>query len=173
MISNPQAEQLVENLADFMRVVLKEGGEQMISLDQEVGQQIRYLEIEQVRFPDRLSYDVRIADDVKDWKIPALIIQPLIENAIKHGVSLSSGPVRIHITAERDGPRLKLNVMNDGQMTLDPAADNQAGTGLANIRERLAAVYGHEAALMTGNSASGMAVATVIVPEIAHALQEP
>lgn len=168
---NPQAEQLVEDLADFMRVVLKEGSEQMIGLEQEIEQQIRYLQIEQVRFPDRLTYEVQIDENVRDWKIPALIIQPLIENAIKHGVACSSDPVRVFISAQRDGPRLRLTVMNDGEIQHDLAMDRQTGTGLTNIRERLNAVYGHEAALTTGNGANGMAVASVIVPHDSRALQ--
>ncbi|MEO9467581.1 histidine kinase [Parasphingorhabdus sp.] len=168
---NSQAEQLVEDLADFMRVVLKEGSEHMIGLEQEIDQQVRYLQIEQVRFPDRLTYDVQIDENVRGWKIPALIIQPLIENAIKHGVASSSDPVRISISAQRDGPRLRLTVMNDGQIKRDLTMDRETGTGLTNIRERLSAVYGHEAALTTGNSIDGMAVASVIVPDDSRALQ--
>lgn len=168
---NSQAEQLVEDLADFMRVVLKEGSEQMIGLEQEIEQQVRYLQIEQVRFPERLTYDVKIDEDVRGWKIPALIIQPLIENAIKHGVACSSDAVRVRIIAECDGTRLKLTVVNNGQIQLDPNMDQAAGTGLTNIRERLNAVYGHEAALITGNSADGMVVATIVMPDDSRALQ--
>lgn len=168
---NPEAEQLVERLADFMRVVLNEGNHRMTTVEQEVAQQSRYLEIEKVRFPDRLSFACDIAEDVRSWEIPVLIIQPLVENAIKHGVARASGAVKIEITARRDGDRLRLGVANDGEYKAGGTGEWHAGTGLANVRERLMAVYGYEAALETGRDAEGFAVATIIVPDASHALQ--
>ncbi|MEM8919259.1 MAG: histidine kinase [Pseudomonadota bacterium] len=168
---NPEAEQLVERLADFMRVVLNEGNQRMTTVEREVEQQSRYLEIEKVRFPDRLTFACDIAENVRDWEIPVLIIQPLVENAIKHGVARAAGPVKVEISARKDGERLRMDVANDGDTEGRGTGDWQTGTGLANVRERLMAVYGHEAALETGHDAEGFAVATIVVPDASHALQ--
>ncbi|MEP3226746.1 MAG: histidine kinase [Parasphingorhabdus sp.] len=162
---NGPAENLVDGLAEYMRAVLNDYGADMITVEQEIAQQIRYLEIEQVRFPDRLSIDVKIDPDVRKWKIPALIIQPLIENAIKHGVARSCEPVCIRIVAARDGDHLKLSVANEGKMRADYQQNGSTGTGLANIKERLAALYGPAAALFAGNDKNKKVVATIIIPD--------
>ncbi len=162
---NGQAEHLVDGLADYMRTVLHDDEGDMITVEQEVAQQVRYLEIEQVRFPKRLSFQVFMDDDVRDWKIPALIIQPLVENAIKHGVARSCKPVAITITALRDADRLKLVVANDGRMQTGDDKVNGTGTGLANIRERLIALYGPAAALFAGNDNEDKVMATIIIPD--------
>ncbi|WP_109355714.1 sensor histidine kinase [Sphingorhabdus sp. EL138] len=162
---NGPAENLVDGLADYMRSVLDDDGEDMIPVEQELTQQIRYLEIEQVRFPNRLSFDVQIDDGVRGWKIPALIVQPLVENAIKHGVAQSCVPVRISISATKDADRLKLVVSNNGRMRATSSKIKGTGTGLANIRERLAALYGPAAALFTGNDSDDLVVATIIIPD--------
>ncbi|MEP2101193.1 MAG: histidine kinase [Parasphingorhabdus sp.] len=162
---NGQAEHLVDGLADYMRSVLHDDESDMITVEQEIAQQVRYLEIEQVRFPKRLSFSVNIDDDVRGWKIPTLIIQPLVENAIKHGVARSCTPVAVTIAAIRDADRLKLVVTNDGRMQRSEDKGNGTGTGLANIRERLAALYGPAAALFTGNDDNDRMVATIIIPD--------
>jgi len=162
---NAKAEQLVDNLADYMRSVLNDEGESIVSVATEIEQQLRYLHIEQVRFPERLKIDTSIDEDVRDWKIPALIIQPLVENAIKHGVAISTKPVRIQISASLDMDRLKISVANDGLMETVKSDSAGTGTGLANVKERLAAVYGSSAALVTANRSDDMAVASIIVPD--------
>ncbi len=162
---NGQAEHLVDGLADYMRSVLNDDDGDMITVEQEIAQQVRYLEIEQVRFPKRLSFEVHMDDDVREWKIPALIIQPLVENAIKHGVARSCKPVVITITALRDADRLKLVVANDGRMHTGGDKADGTGTGLANIRERLVALYGPAAALFAGNDNDDKVMATIIIPD--------
>ncbi len=162
---NGQAENLVDGLADYMRSVLIDDEGDMITVEQEIAQQIRYLEIEQVRFPKRLSFEVHIDDAVRHWKIPALIIQPLVENAIKHGVARSCKPVTINISAEKDNDRLKLTVANDGRLQAARDKTTGTGTGLANIKERLVALYGPAAALIAGNEDDDRVVATIIIPD--------
>lgn len=161
---NEQAERLVDELADYMRIVLEDEGQETVTVANEIAQQIRYLEIEKVRFPDRLYYETNIAKDAEDWIIPALIIQPLIENAIKHGVARSSTEVKIIVEAMIEKNRLKLTVRNSGRMRISESSSD-AGTGLKNIADRLNVIYGPSAALVTGNSDDGMAVATLIIPD--------
>ena len=167
---NEQAERLVDELADYMRIVLDDEGQETVTVANEIAQQIRYLEIEKVRFPDRLYYETDIAKGAEDWKIPALIIQPLIENAIKHGVARSSKEVKIIIEATIEKNRLKLTVRNTGRMRLSESS-NDAGTGLKNIADRLNVIYGPSAALVKGNSNDGMAIATLIIPDDISVMQ--
>lgn len=166
---NEQAEKLVDDLADYMRAVLTGGAEDMISVEQEVDQQVRYLEIERMRFPERLRYSVDIDPAANDWSIPALIIQPLIENAIKFGVSEAGQAINIIISAQVQGDRLRISVANNGRIQIPEAKvrDDTAGTGtgLSNIQNRLRALYGQNASLLLANSKNGMAIATIVLPD--------
>nr|WP_246255591.1 histidine kinase [Parasphingorhabdus flavimaris] len=166
---NEQAEKLVDDLADYMRAVLTDGGQDMVAVEQEIAQQVRYLEIERMRFPDRLHYSVDIDPAAKGWSIPALIIQPLIENAVKYGVSGTDRPVNINISAHIEGDRLRITIANDGRVQTGAgiAQDRTAGTGtgLINIQDRLKALYGQNASLLLANNKEGMATATVVLPD--------
>jgi two-component system LytT family sensor kinase len=166
---NEQAEKLVDDLADYMRAVLTDGAQNMVAVEQEIAQQVRYLEIERMRFPERLHYSVDIDSAANGWSIPALIIQPLIENAVKFGVSGTDQPVNIIITAQREGDRLRISIANDGRVkTATDLSDDRAtgtGTGLINIQDRLKALYGQNASLLLANNKDGMAIATIVLPD--------
>ena len=166
---NEQAEKLVDDLADYMRAVLTDGAQDMVAVEQEIAQQVRYLEIERMRFPDRLHYTVNIDPAVNGWSIPALIIQPLIENAVKYGVSGTDQPVNIIISAQREGDRLRISIENDGRVkrSADLAHGCVAGTGtgLTNIQDRLKTLYGQNASLLLANNKEGMAIATIVLPD--------
>lgn len=166
---NEQAEKLVDDLADYMRAVLTGGAEDMITVEQEIAQQVRYLEIERMRFPERLQYFVNIDPAAHGWSIPSLIVQPLIENAVKFGVSGTDQPFNIIIAAQIEGDRLRISVANDGRVQIPPrkAGDRTGGTGtgLTNIQNRLRALYGQNASLFLANSKDGMAVATIVLPD--------
>ncbi len=166
---NRKAEKLVDDLADYMRAVLTGGAEDMVPVEQEIAQQVRYLEIERMRFPERLHYFVDIDPAANGWIIPALIIQPLIENAVKFGVSDTDQPVNIIISVQIEGDRLRISVANDGrvQRSSGLAHDHIAGTGtgLTNIHDRLKALYGHNASLLLANNKHGMATATIVLPD--------
>lgn len=165
---NEQAEKLVDDLADYMRAVLTGGAEDMITVEQEIEQQVRYLEIERMRFPERLHYLVDIDPAANDWRIPALIIQPLIENAIKFGVSEADQPITITISAQIEDDRLRISVANDGRVNILQGQGRDrtvgTGTGLSNIQNRLRALYGQNASLILANSKNGMAIATIVLP---------
>jgi len=162
---NARAETLVDDLADFMRGVLTTDGHAMVTVKEELGQQTRYLEIEQVRFPNRLSFEVNIAPETQNLKIPILIIQPLIENAIKFGVAKTAKPVKILIKSSLENGQLMLSVSNSGRfITIGDNPGHGEGIGLNNIRERLQAIYGPGGMLILGNSSDDMAVATILIP---------
>ena len=168
---NIQAERLVDELADYLRVVLDDEGQEMVTVTNEISQQVRYLEIEKMRFPDRLCYESSVAPDARNIEIPALIVQPLVENAIKHGVALSKKKVLITIEAVVEKDILKITVSNSGRMTIGKTNLDHMGTGLLNVADRLKVIYGPAAALVTGNNDNGMAVATVIIPNDAPSMQ--
>ncbi len=136
------AERMIARLSDLLRLTLENAGTQEVPLRQELAFLERYLEIEQIRFQDRLIVTVDIAPDVRDARVPNLVLQPLVENAIRHGIAPRTTPGRVEITAGRTGERLCLSVRDDGPGL--PAGDGRTaeGVGLANTRARLNRLYG-------------------------------
>ena len=136
------AERTVEALSSFLRATLAADASSDIPLAEELRLQMLYLRIEQVRFGDRLQVHVDVPDALLDCAVPALILQPITENAVRHAVARTSRAVRITITARRDGDTLVLAVENDGP---EGAAEGGHGLGLANVAARLALRYDHGA----------------------------
>jgi len=126
-----------------------------VSLAEEIGLQRLYLEIEKVRFPDRLEVNIDIPDDLAEARVPALILQPLVENAIKYGVSATTAKVELSIRARQlDGGRMQLDVINrsTGARSKKPPSPTHEGTGLglANVSQRLQAHFGSRADVRFG-----------------------
>jgi two-component system, LytTR family, sensor histidine kinase AlgZ len=130
-------------LADLLRKSLAAGNRESVPLAEEVALAKSYLSVEQVRFGERLGVETRVEPAAEGWKVPALVLQPIVENAVTHGVSarLEGGTVRIAALVENgylvvtiDNPR-------------DPGAPSRPGSGLGleNVRRRLEAVYGRDA----------------------------
>lgn len=144
---NAEAESMLEKLAEFLRVTLAADPEGMIPLEDELATIQAYLEIESVRFRDRLGVDFSCPDDLRSAVVPSFILQPLIENAIKHGVSRSSAVVTVRLEVARDGDDLVVLVEDDAERLGEPARG--AGVGLKNIRQRLDVLYGSRGVLQT------------------------
>ncbi len=142
------ARRMCERLGEFMRRTLALGARDSVPLGEELALVDRYLEIEQVRFGDRLSLERAVDPSALNCLVPPLLLQPLVENAIKHGVqdALVGGAVRLE--ARREGARLLLAVENP----LDPDAPARRGegVGLENVRRRLAAFGARDARLVAG-----------------------
>lgn len=152
--SQSEAEAMIMNLSSFLRSSLEVDPEQLVSLDEEIALQRLYLDIEQARFPDRLQVAVDVPDALGNACVPVLILQPVIENAIKYGVAPSKGRIGIRVTVSSDYGLLILRVEND----VDPAApapDPGIGLGLGNVRERLITRYGPVAGCEWGRSGKG------------------
>jgi len=152
---------LVARLSALLRHVLDSGARQEVSLREEIDFLRDYLDIQRVRFRDRLDVVVDVADDLGDALVPNLVLQPLVENAVVHGVGRSEDAGRIEIGARRAAERLELTVTDNGPGL---AGADGAGVGLANTRARLAALYGDEAALTLGPAPGGGVVARVALP---------
>jgi LytS/YehU family sensor histidine kinase len=144
---NAEAESMLEKLAEFLRVTLAADPEGLIPLEDELATIHAYLEIESVRFRDRLGVDFSCPDELRGAVVPSFILQPLIENAIKHGVSRSSAVVTVRLEVARDGDDLVVLVEDDAEGLGEPARG--AGVGLRNIRQRLEVLYGPRGVLQT------------------------
>jgi len=139
-----EAETMIVNLATFFRTSLALDPGEDISLEREIEFQQLYLDIEKIRFPNRLDVRIEVPADLLGARIPPLLLQPLVENAIKHGVARTPEPVILSIAAREEDARLVLSVEND-RGPKDPAGASGGGVGVANVRARLAARFGPEA----------------------------
>lgn len=136
------AERMVENLADFLRAGLALDPNDDLPLQQELELQSLYLAIEAIRFADRLRVEMDLPEALRDVMVPSLILQPLVENAVKHGVARSDGSVTVAVAARAEGDRLHLTVRNGVGTT--PCKTGGTGIGLINAVRRLELRYGEE-----------------------------
>lgn len=154
------AERMVGRLADLLRRTLETDGSAEVPLAMELELVDRYLDIQAVRFQDRLQVRWEVASDARAAQVPAMILLPLVENAVRHGVSTRPGPGEVGIRARREADTLRLEVWDDGP-GLDPSARRapRRGIGLANTQARLAQLYGatHRFELVDG-SPTGLVV---------------
>jgi two-component system, LytTR family, sensor kinase len=140
--TDPEAADLmITRLSRLLRLSLDHAGHQVVQLRQEAGFLRVYIEIEQVRFQDRLEIVWDLASDTLDASVPTLLLQPLLENAIRHGVTPMMGRGRIVIASRREGEDLVLEVRDNGR-GLPTGATVREGVGLRNIQERLQQLYG-------------------------------
>lgn len=160
-----RAEQMVENLSDFLRAGLAIDPGEDIPLGEEIALQSTYLAIESVRFPNRLLVDIAVPAAVRDVPVPSLIIQPLVENAVRHAVALSTAPVRVMVKAEVEGARLRIRVRDSGS-NAEPGrkAPRGTGVGLSNVAERLATRYGDDCGFAAGRHSAGGFEVSFAVP---------
>lgn len=146
------AEAMIGRLSDFYRSSLLASDGDLGPLEQEIDAVSDYLEIEHVRFGDRLRTRFAIAEGVAGARIPRMILQPLVENAVKHAVVQTSATIELRVSAHAGDGRLVLAVANDRASAAGVGPIPGTGTGLVNIRRRLAALYGRAAALSTSYS---------------------
>ena len=156
------ADEMIGNLSELLRATL-DTTEQEITLRQELHFLDRYLEIQQVRFGDRLQVEKEIDAAALDVQVPTLILQPLVENAIRHGIEPQTGQGRLHISASRDEEMLHLRVRDNGSGN-KPASEAKDGIGIANTRSRLQQLYGGAAHLILTTAADGGFIAAIDLP---------
>ena len=135
------ADRMLTDLSELLRLSLRSSASQEVPLRDELGFLDRYLDIMRVRFGDRLRILVDAAGDVRDALVPSLVLQPIVENAITHGMADRPDVGHVSVRARRNGPALWLEVSDDGPGLAAPAG-NGNGIGLANTRERVARLYG-------------------------------
>jgi LytS/YehU family sensor histidine kinase len=154
-----EAVRMIAILSELLRYTLSRAGAQRVTLEEEVTTLRRYFDIQRMRFSDRLTLDIEIDDDVKNVPVPTFILQPLAENAIRHGISRSAGEGRIEVRAAREDGMVRIEMFNTG--SLDDA--HERGVGLTNTAARLQQIYGagHHFALA---ARGGGVVAAISIP---------
>lgn len=185
---------MIAGLSELLRATLEDSAEPEVALEHELEMLERYLEIMEIRFRGRLETRVEADRDVLDARVPTLVLQPLVENAMKHGVGRTSAPSRVEVTARREDGRVRLTVRDDGAGRVRsadgggtpdsaattgskaggrggagaPAADRGQGVGLSHTRERLRQLYGDAGRLELRFPEEGGAVAEVVLPYRSH-----
>lgn len=156
-----RAETMTLRLAEVFRHVLDHSTRPLTSIRDEIAFLRTYLYIEEARFGDRLQVNIDVPPELEGELIPSLILQPLVENALKHGLGPKPGPGHLSITVRSDGDQLQMTVEDDG---MGPGAKPARGLGLANIAERLQTLYQDRAAVHLSQRDGGGSIATVMIP---------
>src|SRR5262245_26280491 len=159
------AERMITRLSDLLRLTLENVGAQETPLRQELEFLEGYLEIEQTRFRDRLEVKMEVEPETLDARVPNLILQPLVENAVRHGIAPRAAPGVIEISAKRDDNKLELQVRDNGVgLPDDKRARIKEGVGLANTRARLEQLYGADYRIDLSNRDKGGLVVSLTIP---------
>jgi len=157
------AERMIAGLSHLLRETLQAGAVERVPLEHELRLLDHYLDIQRARFGDRLTVTFSVADSARAALVPGLLLQPLVENAIKHGIGARAGAGRISIAAAREGDRLLVVISDDGRGLRDGAVVE--GVGLSNCRARLTALFGAESVGFTiANRDEGGAVVRITMP---------
>jgi two-component system, LytTR family, sensor kinase len=158
------ADSMMTRLADFLRLTLESEGAQEVTLGRELEFVERYLEIERIRFEDRLAVEVDVEEAALAGLVPSLVLQPLVENALRHGIDRRPEGGRIALVARREAGRLRLTISNDGPAGTAAESKERQRVGLSNTRERLAQLYGGGYLLRFEERTEGGAVVTLELP---------
>jgi signal transduction histidine kinase len=161
------ADRMIARLGDFLRLTLENSGAQEVSLQKELEFLTCYLEIERVRFQDRLTTSLDIEPSALDTPVPNLILQPIVENALRHGVAQTRGPGRVEISAKREHDSLRIQVWDNGpglKAITRPDDGLREGLGLSNTRARLEQLYGASHRFELENAPQGGLLVTLEIP---------
>lgn len=152
---------MTARLGDLLRETLSDESQTEASLEQELALLDSYLAIERVRFGDRLQIRIDVPPELMHARVPVLLLQPLVENALEHGVAAQPGGGWVEVRALRNGSMLELRVLNSGHAAAAPVAE---GIGLRNSRERLRTLYGERTALQLSNDGGNIVTVCVRMP---------
>ncbi|MDB4947352.1 MAG: yehU 2, partial [Gemmatimonadetes bacterium] len=156
------ARRMITDLGDLLRLSLDAGGAQEVPLREELGFLEQYVAIQRARFRDRLDVGYQVDADARDAPVPRLLLQPLVENALSHGLAPRSAAGRVDVRAWLQDGSLRLAISDDG-VGLGPGPAPAEGHGLGDTRERLRQLYGDRQALeMTANPGGGVTVQVTI-----------
>jgi two-component system, LytTR family, sensor kinase len=168
------ADRTLMRLSDLLRITLDNLGQAEISFKAELDFLSKYLQIEQTRFADRLTVRFDVQPEALDTRIPSMLLQPLVENAIKHGVAKKTGPGHIDISARRDGDKLVLEVRDDGVgLSEDALTALQKGIGVSTTRARLQHLFGADFRFEFHRLTHGLAVLVAVPWHTGHDSSAP
>jgi two-component system, LytTR family, sensor kinase len=164
---NDTAERMIMNLSTFFRSTLAADPTADVTLEEEIKLQRLYLDIEQIRFPDRLRVEIDVPEPLLSASVPVLLLQPVVENAVKYGVARSRGTVTVRIAAAEEAGRLHIKVKDDGEVPADPPSEEDGastGVGMRNVCDRLVARYGVQAGCFHGPDPDGGYSVHIVLP---------
>jgi two-component system, LytTR family, sensor kinase len=164
LIKPDQARQMVQQLSDFLRLTITRADQPWITLAQELEYLETYLSIEKVRFGHRLEIQVQVSDEIKPSIIPTLVLQPLLENAIKFGLYGTTGKITIQLFARQQGTDLQIQITNPYDADMQPATGS--GFGLSGLQRRLYLLYARNDLLATSRTDSSFTVNLTIPPRL-------
>ena len=159
---NDAAVSMIAGLSDFLRRVVNDSDRQQVPLSDELEFTQKYLEIQKVRFADRLTFSVDVPADLLSAQVPSLILQPMVENAVKHGIAKRVQGGAIGIAASRSNNTLTLRIYNDGPSLPDGWEESTSGIGVRNVRTRLQSLYPDNFELTLRNRRGGVEVSLSI-----------
>jgi two-component system LytT family sensor kinase len=163
------AERMIMNLSTFFRTTLSADPTADVSLEEEIKLQRLYLDIEQIRFPDRLIVEVDVPEALLSARVPVLLLQPVVENSVKYGVARSRRPVTVRISAHEEAGRLHIRIRNDGEVQPEPGGGEEGastGVGMRNVCDRLVARYGNQAGCFHGPHPEGGYDVHIVMPVV-------
>jgi two-component system LytT family sensor kinase len=158
------ADRMMTRLGDLLRMSLESAGTQVTTLSREIQSLNGYLEIEKVRFAERLNVTLDISPETLDASVPHLLLQPLVDNAVKHGISKLSDGGEIRIVARIQADQLQIEIRDNGPGLSNNGGLRSSGLGLRITRERLESLYGEEQSLQLLNLPGGGTLAQVCIP---------
>ena len=161
---NEAAVEMIAGLSDFLRRVLQGSTQQQVPLGEEMEFAKKYLDIQKVRFADRLQLSVDVPTELYPAQVPSLILQPMVENAVKHGIAKRAQGGAIRIAASRSNGMLTLSVCNDGPSLPADWEITRSGIGMSNVRTRLQSLYGNAFELSMRNQEAGGVEVSVSLP---------
>jgi hypothetical protein len=168
---NDTAERMLMNLSSFFRTTLAADPTADVPLAEEIRLQRLYLEIEQVRFPERLRAEIDVPEELMTRRVPMLILQPVVENSVKYGVARTRRPVTVRISAYEEAGRLHLKVRDDGDIqdvSDEEEGAGSTGVGLRNVRDRLASRFAGGAGCFHGPDPDGGYTVHIYLPGVSH-----
>jgi LytS/YehU family sensor histidine kinase len=161
-----RARKMVGRLARLLRQTLQASDKKTVPLQDELSTTQTYLELEKVRFEDRLDWTIDAGEAALQRQVPYMLVQTLVENAVKHGIGQrrAGGTIRVEASVEDEESPLRLQVVNPGELGEEFGAGHGSGTGLKNARERLRLLFGEEATLTLSQSGPETVTATAEIP---------
>ncbi len=157
------ARKLLERLIDWLRVALARARSHNTTLGDELEMLENYLQILKIRFGERLNWSMDVTENIRSASFPPMLLQPLVENAVRHGIEPKIGGGSLQIRAQADGNQLRISLHDDG-VGFSSDTDNKSGAGLENVRARLDALYGEAGKLVLESNTGGGMTATLEIP---------
>jgi two-component system, LytTR family, sensor kinase len=164
---NDAAISMIAGLSDFLRRVVEDSDRQQVPLEEELEFTQKYLDIQKVRFAERLQFSMDVPAELLPAQVPSLILQPMVENAIKHGIAKRVQGGAIRIAASRSNGTLTLRIYNDGPSLPVDWEKSPSGIGMLNVQTRLRSLYGASFALSMKNQETGGVETSISVPFVA------